>query len=273
MPKHPDRFAFHGTATLLSGRVERPRRLWLDAGAASVLPANGGISNTEAGRTDFGGVVGFGAGATHAEGAAHHHDGKGGAPAGHSHKALIASHAHTGADVARLFVDSGRVRMTARRVRAELTALCPCESKQPSIGELDGASFDGIAFGRYKLKVTLDRKLFRDHDTHDKLCQLARAKDAHHAILAAPRSREASAPLLTTIVKRLQWEGRPFPGATIDRHAVTVPGFGTVFFGELVAKGATRRLTMVRFELEGTVAAHGACCEVEAGGAWVRPAS
>jgi hypothetical protein len=29
---------------------------------------------------------------------------------------------------------------------------------------------------------------------------------------------------------------------------------------------------MLRFELDAAVTAHGACCEVEAGGAWVRPA-
>ncbi|MGE3705248.1 MAG: hypothetical protein AB7I13_08250 [Vicinamibacterales bacterium] len=270
--KAPDRFTFHGTATLLSGRIQRPRRLWLDAGPASVLPANGGISNTEAGRQDFGGVVGFRAGSTHAEGAAHHHRHKGGAPAGHAHKSLRASHAHTGAEVERLFVDGGRVRMTARAICAELTALCPCEEKQPSIGQMDGACFDGIAFGRHRLKVTLNRSLFREHDTHDKICALARGKQPHQAVLHAPRTRGAAEPVITTIVRRLHWEGAPYPGATIDRHAVTIPGFGTVYFGELVAKGATRRLTMLRFELDGAVTAHGACCEVEAGGSWVRPA-
>ena len=55
--------------------------------------------------------------------------------------------------------------------------------------------------------------------------------------------------IYTTIVESITWTGKPFPGATIDGHVVTVPDFGKIFFGELLVGGSERRLTMVRFEL------------------------
>lgn len=281
--KKPERFAYHGNASLVSGRLQRPRKAWLEVGGASTLPANGGLSSATVRKHRFGDVLGFQSGSTHAEGGAHVHTGKGRGRSAYRELTLHeraahhdhTSHAHTGAEMTRLFVDSGRVRLTAKSLRAELTALCSCDEKQPSIGALDRASFDGIAFGRYALEVTVNRAFFRDHDTHAKLCAVctgsARAK-APRAVLAAPRARSASgdSAVLTTIVKSLRWEGRPYPGATIDRHSVSIPGFGRVFFGEMIVKSATRRLTMLRLELDGAVALHGACCEVEAGGTWVR---
>ncbi len=281
--KQPERFAYHGTASLVSGRLQRPRAVWLQAGGASTLPVNGGSSSATVRRHRFGDVLGFQSGSTHAEGGAHVHAGKGRGRAAYRELTLDerathhdhTSHAHTGAEMRRLFVDGGRVRLTARSLRAELTALCGCDEKQPSIGALDRAVFDGIAFGRHALRVAVDHAFFRGHDTHAKLCAVctgAARATAPRAVLSAPRARSVSgdSAVLTTIVKNLRWEGRPYPGATIDRHSVSIPGFGQVFFGEMIVKGATRRLTMLRLELDGAVALHGACCEVEAGGAWVR---
>lgn len=281
--KKPERFAYHGTATLLSGRMLRPRQDWLDVGAASTLPANGGKSSAVVRTRRFGDVLGFQSGSTHAEGGAHTHAGRGRGRAAYRELTLAeraahhdhTSHAHTGAEMTRFFVDGGQVRLTAKHLHAELTALCPCDGTEPSIGALDGAFFDGIAFGRHKLVVTVDRAFFRTHDTHAKLyaaCAGAARSTPPRAVLSAPRTRSGAgdSSVLTTIVKSLRWEGRPYPGATIDRHTVSVPGFGQVFFGEMIVKGSTRRLTMLRIELDGPVTLRGACCEVEAGGNWLR---
>ena len=55
--------------------------------------------------------------------------------------------------------------------------------------------------------------------------------------------------IYTTIVERISWVGKPFPGSKIDGHVVTIPDFGTIFFGELLVGGSERRLTMVRFDM------------------------
>lgn len=290
MRNDPRRFLYVANAIAISGRLLRPSKIWLGAGA-SALPVEGGKSEVtlKPGKGEFGGVVGFGRASTHAQGVPH----KALPGTGRRAAADPTSHAHAGAEVQKLFVGRG-VRMTAARVRAELTALCPCAALQPSIGHMEGAFFEGITFGRHRLSVTINRKFFQTHDTHDKLCALCdatRGRALPRAVLSAPSAQRPSrpaartederrrvhddhdgyhAPILTTIVKNLRWVGRPYPRSTVDGHTVSIPGFGQVYFGEMVITGPTRRLTMLRFELDGDVVLRGACCEVEAGGSWQR---
>jgi hypothetical protein len=265
----PERFVYHGNATILTGHVHRPSDVWLDVGGVSSLPVNGGASSATLARQDFGGVVAFEAATTHAQGVPH--EAKSRRRGAYDEPV---SQAHTGAEVRGLQIGTGRLRMTATRLRAELTALCPCHETQPSIGAMDGASIEGVAFGGHRLTVAIDRRFFKDHDTHDKLCEacLRQGRKTRRAVGFTPIAEGETNPaaLHTTIVKNLRWNGRPFPKATIDGHVVTIPKFGRVFFGELTVTGPTRRLTMVRFALDGDVVVEGACCEVEAGGTWCR---
>lgn len=284
--RHVERFAFQGTASLLSGRVHRPKAMWIDVGAASALPVEGGVSSATFAATDVGRVIGFGRGSTHAQGDADEKPVLRGART----RAPECTHAHTGAEVRNLTV-GGRTKMTARRIRAEITALCPLHAQQPSIGAFDGAMFEGVAFGRHRLSVSIDRRFFKTHDTHEKLCAVCatHARGLPRAVLRSPTPRAdqhdgtrgsarrhaeaytgAAEPVLTTIVKRLRWIGRPFPNASLDGHVATIPGFGRAYFGEMLVHGHTRRLTMIRFDLDGDVSLDAACCEVEAGGAWCR---
>src|SRR5262245_19255559 len=161
-----ERFVYHGNATILTGHVHRPSDVWLDVGGVSSLPVSGGASSATLARQDFGGVVAFESAATHAQGVPHE------APSRRRRGAYDepVSQAHTGAEVRGLQIGAGRLRMTATRLRAELMALCPCHATQPSIGAMDNASIEGVAFGGHRLTVSIDRSFFRDHDTHDKLC-------------------------------------------------------------------------------------------------------
>ncbi|MGE3508618.1 MAG: hypothetical protein AB7N65_07015 [Vicinamibacterales bacterium] len=272
MPKL-HRFTFHGTAVALSGRVIRPEEAWLDIAGASALPVEGGISRASIPATTLAGVIGFQRAETYAQGELDE------VPvlSGPRRRPPNDIHAHTGAEVRGLSV-GGRIKMTAARVRAELTALCPLHTHQPSIGAMEGARFEGVAFGKHRLAIAIDRQFFRNHDTHDKLC--AACVDAGHhgpprAVLRAPRPRnqardEYDGPLVATIVKSMRWVDRPYPRASIEGHSVVIPGFGRVHFGEMLVSGPTRRLTMLRFALDGDVVMDAACCEVEAGGTWVR---
>ncbi len=269
-----ERFLYHGTATAISGRVHAPSPVWLDVGAASVLAVGGGASNATVAATDFNGVVGFRRAATHAQGEPHEVVPPRRARPGVAPAADPTSLAHAGAEINDLRV-GGRVRFTAIHVRAELTARCACSAAQPSIGALEGARFTGVAIGRHRLSVTVNRQFFAAHDTHDKLCAACAVPHGHvlpRAVLRAPRAgdHDDHAPLLTTVVRSLRWLGRPYPKARIEGHTLTVPDFGRVHFGEMLISGHTRRLTMLRFELAGDVALDAACCEVEAGGTWHR---
>jgi hypothetical protein len=265
----PERFVYHGNATILTGHVHRPSDVWLDVGGVSSLPVSGGVSSAALAGKDFAGVVAFDSATTHAQGVPHEPTSR-----RRGASAEPTSQAHTGAEVRGLRIGSGRLRLTAARLRAELTALCPCHAPQPSIGALDGASIEGVAFGPHRLTVAIDRAFFKANDTHDKLCAacLHEGAKSRRAVGFTPIGEGETTPAAvhTTIVKSLRWSGRPFPKASIDRHVVTIPKFGRIFFGELTVTGPTRRLTMLRFALDGEVVVDGACCEVEAGGTWWR---
>lgn len=269
----------------MSGRIIRPRALSLDPGGASALPIEGGASCATLPAADFAGVIGFRAATTHARGARDEDPVRSGA----RRRPPRSTQAHTGAEMTDLTIRVGTTVIAIGHLCAELTALSHFDATQPSIGAMDGACFEQVRIGRYRLSVAIDRQFFRTHDTHDKLCA-ACVSAAPRAVLRAPqsqpqshpqprsRSRDVGAaaavdgggPVLTTIVKSLRWVGKPYPGATLDHHVLTLPGVGRLYFGEMLVSGATRRLTMLRLALDGAVVGDVACCEVEAGGAWHR---
>jgi hypothetical protein len=68
-----------------------------------------------------------------------------------------------------------------------------------------------------------------------------------------------------TVVKPLKWKGPAFPGSTLDperTNAVTIPGFGKVFFGEISLAPESRRLTMLRLSLGSPVGGDAAAADV-----------
>src|SRR5262249_3455653 len=113
----------------------------------------------------------------------------------------------------------------------------------------------------YVLMVGVERDLFRKHDTFSGITSAA-AKPAfmrrfahvlHRAGAVARRGTNAAGRLVKgdggavqgTVVKPLKWKGPTFPGATIDSertNAVSIPGLGKVFFGEITLAPQSRRL-------------------------------
>ena len=63
----------------------------------------------------------------------------------------------------------------------------------------------------------------------------------------------------------------PSARARISGHSVHVKDFGTVFFGEMLITGHTRRLTMVRMQLGSPESGSIAFGEVETNGSWYPP--
>jgi hypothetical protein len=226
----PQRFLYHSNAAVISGHLHRPADVWVDVGA-SALPTEGGVSNTTMPGRDFGGVIGFDAARTRARGSTRQVL-PARAKTGRTRPPTPPSEAHVEVEIDGLYI-GGPIRMTASRICAQLTARCACAAEQPSIAVLDGACCEGIAFGGHRLSVAIDRAFFRSHDTQKKMaaaCSGRHGATARKRLLAPPASGSAGAAgssgSLTTIVKSLRWTGQPYPGATLDRHVVTIPGFG-----------------------------------------------
>lgn len=75
--------------------------------------------------------------------------------------------------------------------------------------------------------------------------------------------RLASGYVYSSIVKAVQWNGTTYPG-----NALTLQGFGTIYFGELLVSETNRRLTMARLEMGCDVEAEVGLTEVDPNGIW-----
>lgn len=67
----------------------------------------------------------------------------------------------------------------------------------------------------------------------------------------------------TSIVKAVTWNGKTTPG-----NALTLEGFGTIYFGEMLVSETNRRLTMARLEMGCDVEAEVGLTEVDPNGIW-----
>jgi hypothetical protein len=276
------RFIFRGNAAAISGRIVRPTDVLIDSGVASSLTVVGGRSTARAAASRFGEWVSFGAAATSAEGLfddlkqhierTHHR----------VREDALTTTTRVHAEVTSLAIE-GTPRLTVKRLHAALTSRSPLGSGEPAIAVGSDTVIEGVEIGGYGLIVELEVPLFQKYDTRSKL--LAAADDprfvkesgdclfmkASHSGTPAPppgRLLHSCGTTYATIVKSIRWSGEPYPGATIDHHSVTVPDFGTMYFGELLVTDLSRRLTLLRLALGSPVGGDVACPEVESNGTW-----
>jgi hypothetical protein len=254
-------FLFRGNASALSGLFYRPKTVIVDMPGASSLGVSGGRSQAQIEGRSFGDVIRFGSAMTFAEGL---YDDEKLASAVSDHRGeplTLNATTNVMAEIRELAVGQ-KPLFTARRIRGALVSSSPRGSGEPSIAAGKSSVIQGVEIGGFGLNVALNTSLFQKYDTRSKVAAAADdpkvvAKFGQHFVLDATikgQSRRAglivrNGLIYTTIVERISWIGKPFPGAKIDGHTVTVPDFGTIFFGELLVGGSERRLTMVRFDM------------------------
>jgi hypothetical protein len=281
--QHTRRLVFRGNAAAASGRILRPTDVLIDVNGASSLTVVGGISQSRIEAQTFGPYVRFARASTLAEGTFHD-----------AQKALDLTYRRTdqdgmtattrvSAEVDGLFI-GGKPEFSVARVRAALSGQHTYGADEPPFTLPDGGvGVDGVTIGGHGVAVDIDFDAFRQCPTHGSLLKAAgdRGFVAQHGgcFFLAPGTsaqaasgpsgmRESSGTIFGTIVKTIRWLDAPYPGATIDHHALTVPDFGTIFFGEILISSLSRRLTMLRLELGSPVGGFIACCDVESNGIW-----
>jgi hypothetical protein len=276
------RFIFRGNAAAIGGRIVRPTDVVIDSSTASSLTVAGGRSKSQAGATRFGQWVSFGGATTSAEGL--FDDVK---QQIESSFRRVAEDALTMTTVAHADVTSLSVgdkpKLTIKRLHAALTSKSPAASGEPAIAVGNETVIEGVVIGGFGLVVTLAVPLFQRFDTRSKLLtaaddpQFVQKSGGHLLMKPAGRGKAAPPPsrllqsygtTYATIVRSIKWAGDPYPGATIEQHAVTVPDFGKIFFGELLITDQSRRLTMLRLELGSPIGGFLACAEAEDNGTW-----
>jgi hypothetical protein len=255
------RFLFRGNASALSGQFFRPKTLILDLDGASSLGVSGGISKAALSERSFDDLVKFASATTLAEGL---YDDERAAKAVSNHKGepdSLTTTTKVTAEIRELSVGRDPI-FTAKRIRGALVSSSPRGSGEPSIAPGTGSVLRGIFIGGFELDITLNAGLFQRYDTRSKVCAAADdpkvvSKYGQHFLLDATIRGQNRRPGLvirngvvyTTIVESIKWRDKPYAGATIDGHVVTVDNFGKIFFGELLIASAERRLTMVRFDM------------------------
>ncbi len=257
------RFVFRGNASAIAGQIFRPKIIIVDVkGGASSLGVSGGRSQSQITGNAFGDIIKFGSAFTLAEGL---FDDQKHATAVTDHKGRqseLTSTTTVTADTRDVAVGVKPI-VAIKRVRGTLVSRAPAGSGEPSISPARDTTIQGVTVGGHGLVVDLNVSFFQKYDTRSKVLAAAddpKVAEKNRIQLVAGASIEGVRPsrsaivqrsgvLYTTIVRELRWEGKPYPGAKVDGHSLTVPDFGTVFFGELLVANSERRLTMVRFEL------------------------
>jgi hypothetical protein len=276
------RFIFRGNAAAFNGRLIRPVDLVLENSCASSLPVVGGRSVSRVGPQAFGDEVRFKEASTFAEGLFDdarqyeeltHQRGR---------EDLLTTTTRVSAEV-RGAVVGAKPQATIARVFAGMRSSSPTGSGETSIRIDRESAVEGFVIDGYTLVVELGTDLFERHDTRAKLLAAADepafvAEFGHHLHLRATFDARAVPPagrvvvgheyLHCTIVRRLRWDGDPFPGSKIDDNLVVLPNFGRVYFGELLVTASSRRLTMIRMELGSPVGGFITFGDIEDNGGW-----
>lgn len=135
-------------------------------------------------------------------------------------------------------------RTPGRVVRLERLGVSAESSRKPD-GELNSSELE-IDYGVLRidgkaLKIDYDTTAFNRNPTHSKL---AAARLHPRACLLNDKDR-----LVATVVNRISWVGKQVPDVKIDGHTVFVPGFGTIYFGEVISSCSHRRVLTARFAL------------------------
>ncbi len=274
------RFIFRGNAAAFGGRIVRPIDLVLEAGGASVLTVAGGRSAWSTKDVRFGDSVRLKSASTFAEG--RFDDTK--KLIALTHGKLLEDSLTTSTVVKASVKDlvvGGTPQLKVKSVQASLSAKSPAASDEAPIRLDDETEIKGVAIDGHGLDVEIAHSVFQRFDTRAKL--LAAADEPkfakEHGRYLYMRAANAAAParqrvvrdggyILGTIVRKISWSGKPFPGATIEDNSVIVPDFGTIYFGEILINASARRLVMIRLKLGSPEGGSGVFVEVDTNGTW-----
>jgi hypothetical protein len=283
------RYLFHGHASAIGGRIVRHRNkpidLVIESESDSALTPVGGRSQSKVAGKNFGGLVSFGSASTLAEGLFDNHRQVVKASYGRLDEHALVATTRVTADIRDVVVGTGPT-LTVKRLRGTLHSRSPFGSGQPSIQPIDARKqtvVEGVFIDGHELLIELNARIFGKFDTHAKLLTAVDdprfvSSHGHHLFMrsgvdnrltpAAGRLVVTHGLIHSTIVHKLRWKGKSFPGAHIDHHSVKIPRFGRIYFGELLISDRSRRLTMMRVKLGSPIGGDVAFASAEPNGGW-----
>jgi hypothetical protein len=284
------RFLFHGNAAAIGGRIVRhstnkPIDLVIESTCESSLMPVGGRSHSTVKGKSYGGLVSFGAASTVAEGLFDNHRRAVQASYGRVPEDSLVATTRVSAEIHDVVVGTGPT-LKVKLLRATLHSQSPLGSGQPSIKPIYArkrTTIESVFIDGHELLVELNLPIFKKFDTHAKLLTAVddpRFVKQHGHILflrsgvdrrtppPAGRLVKSNQGIHASIVNKLRWRGRGFPGAHIDHNSVKIPRFGRIYFGELLISERARSLTMMRVRLGSPIGGDIAFASTQPNGDW-----
>jgi hypothetical protein len=259
-------FHYHACAHAFSARFTRPFEHQIDVQAASALPITGGHGQARVENFQFREFLSFRRAYTHVSGAPQEEREEGGGRSYPTYNTLVTS---TLEGLNLLDV------VTADRIVARLYSKHR-EGEAEGSFNMVGSRFEGLRIADCDVIIKLDLELFARIPTYqDALDEFDKNQTFHkiasnpfgdrgNALLPKPRENGA---FLCSCVKEVKDIEKACPGVTpVGHHGFHVPGFGTIFLGEIVIKHAQRTLTMIRFEVGSAISGSGTAVQADSNG-------
>lgn len=141
-------------------------------------------------------------------------------------------------------VNAASATSPLRVVRLERVEIKALSSRKPGTEMIHSEltmKFGAVTIDGKALKIDVDEKPFCGNSTHSKLAA-AKLKNR-----VCPDNDDKRA--VATVVKSISWVREKLADVKIDEHTVFVPGFGTIYFGEVISSQDHRRVLTARFSL------------------------
>ena len=304
------RFIFNGSAVAFGGRIRRPDDLFLKAVGVAHLPVTGGLSHSVSKGVDLSDshykeYLKFSEASSKAQG--DFTDIRKAAEYTHSNHGQNPSPAQTSVEsqLLDLCIDAAadkeaktpRRTFRAKRLEVRMQTTSGRSAQQSAIHSLS-AAFEEITITSDRgvaipLKVLTATEIFSENTTKAKLIERY-ATDAEfrkkyascfdplgvndkgfignlvskHHIPYADRG-----PIVATFVTGFELSAGAPQGIQIESNRLTVPGLGSIYFGEIVIDDHHQRATLLRFELGSNVGGSTSACEASSNGTWYPPLS
>lgn len=258
------RFIFRGNAVGFAGHLRRPEDAILWAQAPCCLPVTGGYCRADAGPYNFRDMVTFGAASTIAVGDFIDRTAAAAFTNGNHGKNNLPTRTEVNATVRVISVTvRGPNSSRTLRCRALISTLVSQSDRRseisikPVVAVFEGLELDGCA-----LTVTTS-DVFSRLDTKTAVSAAYEKDDffkEYGRLIAAPggvstqasgkrRIPESAGTIHGTVVEKIEWNGPPVEGCSIEGNRITMAEFGSIYLGELIMSDSARRLTMMRLQL------------------------
>jgi hypothetical protein len=150
--------------------------------------------------------------------------------------------------------------LTVDRVVSRLYSKHHAKEKEGNITWI-GSKFENLRIAGCPVHIELNVPLFHDLQTYEAAESAFKKGGDFRKIAEDPlgtgdilKPSNVEGVFLCSIVKSVKVD---CPGVKVEGHSLYVPGFGTVFLGELLIKAGEKTLTMLRFELGSTISGSG----------------